>query len=198
MTEKKEGTAKTLGQAIDEIILALQSLDQNSRITAINAVCEYLSIPLIEKTKIESPSETIQHPTKTMLTPLQDIKSFKEQKKPSSANEMAALIAFYLSEMAQDRKAEVEVDDMVKYFKEAEFPLPKVPQVLLQNAKNAGYFDLVGGGKYKLNPIGYNLVAHNLPRSQSATSMKTKRPKKRMIKKTTSKASSGKNKTSKK
>lgn len=186
MTEKKEGTAKTLGQAIDEIILALQSLDQNSRITAINAVCEHLSIPLIEKTKIESPSETIQHPTKTMVTPLQDIKSFKEQKQPSSANEMAALIAFYLSEMAQDRKAEVEVDDMVKYFKEAEFPLPKVLQVLLQNAKNAGYFDLVGGGKYKLNPIGYNLVAHNLPRAQSETSLKTKRSKKRMSKKRSS------------
>ena len=169
MTERKEGTTKTLGQAIDEIILALQAIDQDSRITAINAVCEHLSIPLIEKTKIGPPSETIQHSAKIMATPLRDIKSFKEQKKPSSANEMAALIAFYLSEMAPalDKKAEVAVDDMIKYFKQAGFPLPKAPQVLLQNAKNAGYFDLIGSGNYKLNPVGYNLVAHNMPRTKS-------------------------------
>ncbi|MBI3582633.1 MAG: hypothetical protein HY096_01615 [Nitrospinae bacterium] len=187
MTEKKEGITKTLGQAIDEIIQALQSLDQNSRITAINAVCEHLSIPLIEKSKSEPQSETLQHSAKIMATPLQEIKNFREQKRPSSANEMASLIAFYLSEMAQDRKAEVEVDDMVKYFKEAEFPLPKAPQVLLQNAKNAGYFDSVGGGKYKLNPVGYNLVAHNLPRTQSELSPTGKRTRRKQTKKTSSK-----------
>jgi hypothetical protein len=202
MAEKKEGATKTLGQAIDELIQALKSLDQSSRITAIRATCEHLNIPLVEEKIKDEQASGVGGKTDAIktITTLMDVKSLKEQKRPSSANEMAALVAFYLSEMVpvRERKTEVEVDDMVKYFKQAGFPLPKAPQVLLQNARNAGYFDLVGGGKYKLNPVGYNLVAHNLPRSQSETSTKTKRPRKRMRKKTSSKATSGKNKASQK
>jgi hypothetical protein len=84
---------------------------------------------------------------------------------------MAALVAFYLAELApeQDRKSEVDLDDMIKYFKQAGFPLPRKPQFLLTNSKNAGYLDSAGSGRYKLNPVGYNLVAHNLPRAAGAT-----------------------------
>lgn len=177
--EKETDVKKTLGQAIDEIIRALQHLDQNSRITAIHAACEHLSLPLTGKTIEES---AISEPPdlgggKPILM---DIKSLKEQKKPSSANEMAAVVAFYLSELVpvQERKTEVEIDDMVKFFKQATFPLPRIPKVLLQNAKNAGYFDFIGSGKYKLNPVGYNLVAHNLPRSQSNITTKHRKSKK--------------------
>lgn len=200
MTEKEKGVIKTLGQAIDAIISALEPLDQNSRISAIRAICEHLDIPLIEKTKSIPITGAVQPSIIPTSHTLLDIKSVKEQKKPSSANEMAAVVAFYLSELVpeHDRKSEVEIEDMVKYFKQAGFPLPRIPKVLLQNAKNAGYFDFVGGGRYKLNPVGYNLVAHNLPRSQSETSTKTKRRKKRMSKSPSSKASSSKNKASKK
>ena len=81
---------------------------------------------------------------------------------------MAAIIAYYLTEIApnQDQKAEVTTEDVIKYFKGI-FPLPKCPQYLLGNAKAAGYFESSGYGKYKLTPVGYNLVAHNLPRSKS-------------------------------
>lgn len=33
----------------------------------------------------------------------------------------------------------------------------------LQNAKNAGYLNVLDRGNYKLNAVGYNLVAHKLP-----------------------------------
>ncbi|OGW16175.1 MAG: hypothetical protein A2035_03150 [Nitrospirae bacterium GWA2_42_11] len=184
MTEKKEGVTKTLGQAIDEIIQALQSLEQSSRVTAIKATCEHLNISLIEESKIEHHIETSHRPAMPTTSKTIDIKTLKEQKKPSSAIEMAALVAFYLSEHASeiDRKDEVDVDDMVKYFKQSGFKLPQRPKVLLVNAKNAGYFDSAGGGKYKLNPVGYNLVAHNLPRSQSESPIKGTRAKKRKTK----------------
>jgi hypothetical protein len=174
MTEKENKVTKTIGQAIDEIVEALKSLDQNSRITAIWATCEHLKIPLLEKTKGESEDRVLQHSEVSIKPTLVDIKSFKEQKKPTSANEMSAVIAFYLSELApsEDRKTEVEIDEMVKYFKQSGFPLPRVPKVLLQNARNAGYFDFVGGGKFKLNPVGYNLVAHNLPRTGTTIAIK--------------------------
>jgi hypothetical protein len=34
----------------------------------------------------------------------------------------------------------------------------------LPNAEGAGYFDSLGGGEYRLNAIGYNLVNHSMPR----------------------------------
>jgi hypothetical protein len=35
-------------------------------------------------------------------------------------------------------------------------------QVLI-DAKASGYFESASRGEYKLNAVGYNLVAHNLP-----------------------------------
>jgi hypothetical protein len=102
-----------------------------------------------------------------------DIRTLKQEKQPSSANEMAALVAFYLSEVApgDERKTEVAEGDVIRYFKQAGFALPKFPRALLPNAKNAGYFDFVGKGRYRLNAVGYNLVAHNLPRGEGRRPM---------------------------
>lgn len=104
-----------------------------------------------------------------------DIRRLKEQKQPGSANEMAALVAYYLAEVAggTERKPEVEISDVEKYFKQASFRLPKHPKMALVNAKNAGYFDATGGGKYKLNPVGYNLVVHSLPRTGQTARVKS-------------------------
>ena len=97
-----------------------------------------------------------------------DIRLLKEQKKPKSANEMAALVAYYLAEVVggSERKESVEIAEIEKYFKQAQFRLPANPKMTLVNAKNAGYFDAgepengdgereargyfdaVGGGRY--------------------------------------------------
>lgn len=192
--EKQVDPPKTLGQAIDQIIHALSLLDEASRVTAIRAACEQLKIkpPGSLGAPGEKSSSTEAGNVAGATPPAQakDIKELKEQKNPSSANEMAAVVAYYLSEIAtgDERKSEVDLDDMVKYFKQAKFPLPRTPQMLLTNAKNAGYFDSSDRGKLKLNPVGYNLVAHNLPRSASGAPTQsgrrktrrknTKRPKK--------------------
>jgi hypothetical protein len=82
----------------------------------------------------------------------------------SLPNEMAALVAFYVSELAPvgERNQAIAKADIEKYFKSAGFKLPANAHFTLVNAKNAGYLDAIGGGKYKLNPVGYNLVAHRL------------------------------------
>ena len=165
---------KTLGGAIDEMVQALGSLDESSRVTAIRAVCEHLKIRIVEFQPEQRPptSPAVERTPGSSATPpprAVDIKTFRQEKQPTSANEMAALVAFYLSELASDdeRKGEVQTEDMTKYFKQAGFPLPKHPNMLLTNAKNAGYFDSVGGGRLRLNPVGYNLIAHSLPRGAS-------------------------------
>jgi hypothetical protein len=97
------------------------------------------------------------------------IKTLKEEKKPRSANEMAALVGYYLSTLAppDKRKDAIDQKDIETYFKIAGFPLPKQVRVTLANARTAGYFDLVGGGEYSLNAVGHNLVVHSMPRGSA-------------------------------
>jgi hypothetical protein len=95
---------------------------------------------------------------------VQDIRSLKEAKSPKSANEMAALVAYYVSELAPaaERTKQINKADIERYFKTAGFRLPADAGFTLVNAKNAGYLDTAGGGQYTLNPVGYNLVVHRM------------------------------------
>jgi len=111
-------------------------------------------------------------------TPTNDIRSLTKEKSPRSANEMAALVAYYLSERAPEpyRKPTITTDDIKAYFKQAPFRLPQSPQLTLINAKNSGYLESAGTGQYRLNPVGYNLVVHGLPAGSSGKKIKTKKP----------------------
>lgn len=170
----------TLGQAIDQMISALEPLDEAMRRTALTAVCMQLGLESsglngVEKQgapadrKLES-SGSVSPPTPhpTVESPQQhriDIRTLKDQKKPSSARQMACIVAFYLQELAPEgeRKDVVTTADLEKYFKQAGFRLPATISQVLKDAKSGGYFDAAGRGEYKLNAVGYNLVAHNLP-----------------------------------
>jgi hypothetical protein len=81
---------------------------------------------------------------------------------------MACVVAYYLGTLtpAAERKEEVSSNDLEKYFKQANYPLPKRIVQLLVNARASGYFDSAGHGKYKLNPVGHNLVVHSLPKTK--------------------------------
>ena len=187
--EKESPKKKTLGQAIDEAIDALGPLGEVDRITAIRAVCEHLNIPLIKQIEAEISPKTrlTEIPTKRpepyALIPEspKDIRTLKEQKQPSAATEMATIVAYYLMELAppEDRKETITRDDIEKYFKQAGYPLPKAIRMVLPTAKRAGYLEQIAEGEYKLNPVGYNLVVHSLPR-------KTSPPPRKPVKKKTS------------
>jgi len=168
MAKKDE---KTLGTAIDEIISALEGLEPNSRATAVTAACEHLKIP-IEKNITQTSMPRSTPPPPIPLPPSSkviNIKTLKQEKIPRSTAEMACLVAYYLQELAQqnERKDTVTSKDIEKYFKQANFKLPKVITQVLPNAKDSGYFDSAGRGTYKLNAVGYNLAVHTLPRKKS-------------------------------
>ncbi|MHB8495497.1 MAG: hypothetical protein ACYC9Z_16745 [Casimicrobiaceae bacterium] len=174
MTEKK----LTLGQAIDQITAALEQLDESTRVTAIQAACSHLGLvaPL-------APAHTPATVTQQSTVPASphgqshsegsgkkaDIRSLKEEKQPNSARQMACVVAYYLQELApaDEKKETVSTKDIEKYFKQAGFKLPtKVEQVLV-DAKRSGYFESAARGEYKLNAVGYNLVAHTLPSTKT-------------------------------
>jgi hypothetical protein len=177
---KADGADRELA-AIGAILKALDGLEGESIQRVLDYVFGRLSI---SRGRLAGPSTTTNlaaAPTsstefrhaKTQVS----IRDLKDEKGPESANQMAALVAYYLSEVApeNERKDSINSSDLEKYFKQAGFKLPnKIPQTL-PNAAAAGYFDATGNGLYQLNPVGYNLVVHGLPRSHATPPSTRKR-----------------------
>ncbi len=184
-------------QAIQKLISALEPLDQDARARVIDYVFRRLSLGsrqgghgLEFLTLTPAAAAGSAASSGSSAPAMNDVRSLKEAKAPQTANEMAAVAAYYLSEVAPsaERKAEIEASDIKKLFKQADFPMPGKATMTLVNAKNAGYLDPGSDrGTYRLNPVGYNLVVHKLPssdtRSSTANSGKA-RKKKRARKKT--------------
>ncbi len=165
-------------QAIQHVISSLESLDAQARGRVLDYVFKRLGLsgPMAQQllsSEGRVPSESRVQPAgpeAAQRTAVKDIRGLKEEKSPRSANQMAALVAYYLAELApaKERKDTIGKDDIAKYFTQAGFPPPKQPAFTLTNAKNAGYLDQAGErGLYKLNPVGYNLVVHGLPGKES-------------------------------
>ena len=109
-----------------------------------------------------------------------DIRSFFEEKQPSSDIEAAAAAAYYNQYMAPEGSRHETIDSaaLQEAFRLARRPLPARTIYTLTNARNAGYLDSVGeGGQFPLNAVGYNLVEHGLGPTRQAEQRKRK-PKK--------------------
>lgn len=153
--------------AIGSIIGVLTPLDEGERTRVLEYVLKRLEMATI-RTPATNPRETpALSTTESTTRAITDIRSLTAEKQPRSVNEMVALVAYYLSELApkQDRSDIVTTDTIRRYFKMAGFPLPSVLRNVLPNASAAGYLENVNRGEYRLNPVGYNLVVHGLSRS---------------------------------
>jgi hypothetical protein len=181
--------------AIRAVLSALVPLKREARSRVLDYVFKRLG--LVTETDLPSlPTSTASLPTTDLDSPAgppggaKDIRSLAQQKSPKSANEMAALVAYYLADLAPKaaRKDTINSDDLRVYFKQAAFKLPSSARMTLVNAKNAGYLESTEtAGQYKLNPVGYNLVVHNLP---SRSENKHHRKRTRKIRKAKKKTSS--------
>jgi hypothetical protein len=165
--------------AIRVVLGALTPLSEKARASVLAYVSQRLDLVAGSASTLKWTAGTTASLPPVLTPPgpaasAQHIKPFKEEKRPRSANEMAALVAYYLGNVVspEQRKATVNIKDIETYFKIAGFPLPQQLRVTLPNAKNAGYFDLAGDGEYKLNAVGHNLVAHSMPRGGLTKSAK--------------------------
>ena len=166
--------------AIQSVIKALSSLDDKERSRVLEYVFKRLDMAAVQAPP--SRGETAEpHAVPRTARAIADIRTLKEEKQPRSANEMAAVIAYYLSELAseEERTETVNTETLRRYFKMAGFRLPTKPKQTLPTDAAAGYLDSAGRGVYRLNPVGYNLVVHGLPRSgdTSATATRTRQKK---------------------
>ena len=160
-------------EAIGIVVSVIEPLGEDER----KRVLEYV-IKRLGMATVRSIGERLTEPVETHTSATwqgTDIRSFAAEKQPRSANEMTALVAYYVSELApgSERSDTITADTIRRYFKMAAFPLPKVTKNALTNAAAAGYLDSASRGEYRLNPVGYNLVVHGLPRSGSTGSART-------------------------
>jgi hypothetical protein len=170
----------TIGKAIDVIENALTSFDAVDQATILTAVCSHLKIippsqlaaqRAMHQNSPEIKGQVHAPPAGSRAFDVGvDIKSLKNEKQPSSASQMACVVAYYLSEHApeSERKDTIKSADLEKYFKQANYRLPEKMEQLLVDAKRSGYFDNVGRGEYKLTRVGYNLVTQSMPASKDA------------------------------
>lgn len=171
----------SLGQAIDAVTEALGSFESGEQQIILRAVYDQLKISGPTTSGVMGSSQTravaetasadqtrasaaVKRPDVGEYAGM-DIRTFKELKQPNSARQMACVVAFYLSEVVEDdeKKDTITAADLDKYFKQAKFPVPKALEQVLPDAKSGGYFEGSARGEYKLNRVGYNLVAHSLP-----------------------------------
>jgi hypothetical protein len=171
--------------AITAIITALKPLDETTRLNVLEFVMKQLGIKLSghnepriavwdsgfapQITREEEEEEEEENDIK-------DIRSLANQKKPKTVNDKVAVLAYYLKTQApkDERRDYITAEDIETYFPSADFELP-VARMALINAKNAGYLHAMGSGKYKLNPVGHNLVTHKLPGGEGSPPKRTKR-----------------------
>ena len=104
-----------------------------------------------------------------------DIRSFFEEKQPSSDVEAAAVAAYYYKYLAppDQRTDGIDASRLGEAFRMARRPLPARAAYTLVNARNAGYLDSTGeSGFYRLNPVGFNLVEHTLGNAEARADKK--------------------------
>jgi len=181
-----ESEIKNELKAIETITDVLRPLDEAAQQRVLRYVMQHLGMQ-VEQADLSPPTlpgnkgAQIEQPTQRLQQQVVDIRSLREQKRPGSDMEMAAIVAYYLSELApeENQKDVIGTKDIKTYFKQAGHPLPRGPQFTLPNAKSAGYFESAGHGKYKLNPVGHNLVVHGLPRAKGESPPRPNRKKKK-------------------
>ena len=146
----------TIGQAIDQVLGALSSLDTKEQRTVLQTVCSHLDLnlpagpirtPFVDqKISVPAPAASAtQAGTPSGAETELDIRTLKDQKQPESARQMACIVAYYLLDHAPDaeKKKAITSDDLENYFKQANFKLPRKLEQLLIDCKAAGYFEAV-------------------------------------------------------
>ncbi|MCP3444079.1 hypothetical protein [Bradyrhizobium sp. CCGUVB14] len=165
-------------KAIRTIIELMQPLDETGRSRVLEYVLKRLDMGTFQSDGLISEMATVATvPYETRTSPIKDIRTLTAEKQPRSANEMVAVIAYYLSEVASPAEASstINVETIRKYFKMAAFPMPRAPTSALTNAAAAGYLENTSRGEYRLSAtiwlctLSHDLMRHNLQQNSAAS-----------------------------
>lgn len=157
------GRSKEL-DAIQTIVSTLEPLERDARQRVLLFALNQLGITKIGVPEIRVAGSGTAAKANRPSRP-QTIRSLKRSKSPRFATHMAAVVAYYLSELApeEERKNAIGHQDVRTYFKKAGFDMPKSPTDVLIHAAQSGYFDYLGDEQYRLTDNGRDLVENGLP-----------------------------------
>jgi len=164
-------------EAAQKIVTEMEGMTKEDQSLAIRFTIETLRLELVLPSPITNPPQQglQQFNAPGLHTQVRDIKSFTKVKDPQSDQQFVAVVAYFYQFEAKpdERKNVIDPDTMKEAARLAGRPQVKRWAMTLTNAKNAGYLDSAGDGKYKLSSVGENLVAITLP--DNANSILTKR-----------------------
>ena len=181
--------------AAKAIVEAVKSLDKPMQALAMRFASETLGLPASPTTPpLGSPQGSAVPPQldKHGVTHSADIKQFVTSRAPKSDNQFAAVVAYFYRFEAPDAQRTETIDATI--LQEATRLTGRSrlsnPGKTLHNAKNAGYLDAAGPGRFRVNSVGENLVAITLPgNGQEGPAQRTSRKKKSTKGKSASKIS---------
>jgi hypothetical protein len=196
MSSTSVSSVKSPLQAAQNIVSELTGMTPEHQSLALKFATETLGLQL--PTATSSAAVPLVH--SPQLPPLQaassaghstDIRSFTEMKAPKSDQQFTAVVAYFyqLEARPDDRREAIDADVMKEAARLAGWPQVQRWNMTLTNAKNAGYLDGAGSGKFKLSSVGENLVAITLPgdsgpiRGQSNSARKKSKKKSSSVKK---------------
>jgi len=155
-----------------KIVTELDGLAPDKQQLALKFACETLGIPFGAKSvaSVAAPQPVEAPLTTAPVGPAgedhsTDIRTFTAMKAPKSDQQFCAVVAYFyqFESKLDDRKDVIDSGTMKEAARLAGRPQVVRWNMTLTNAKNAGYLDPAGSGKFKLSSVGENLVAITLP-----------------------------------
>lgn len=169
MSSHSTSSVKTPLDAAQKIVAELTGMTPEHQSLALRFATETLGLklPAALSASAAPPAHSSQPipPHAASADHSTDIRSFTAKKTPKSDQQFAAVVAyFYQFEAKPDNRQEfIDADTMKEAARLAGRPQVQRWNMTLTNAKNAGYLDAAGAGKFKLSSVGENLVAITLP-----------------------------------
>ena len=193
MTQPKDDLA-----AVRAVTEALEGFDPKDQERIIRWAREKIGLSVVPVTQAAPPvglppgSPAAVPPASGSTATTKDFKTFVAEKKPKNDVQFAATVAYYyrFEAPADQRKTEINLDDLQEGCRLANRERFKVPGQTLRNAHTLGLLNKGSqSGYFAINSVGENLVAVTLPGDGGAPRAKAKgkKAKKTVAKKTAKK-----------
>jgi hypothetical protein len=194
MSSSVASSAKSPLEAAQKIVVELTGMIPEQQALALKFATETLGLQLpatmlpVATPSVLLPQQSIPQAT-TSAGHSPNIKSFTSIKAPKSDQQFAAVVAYFyqFESKAEERKDAIDSDTMKDAARLVGRPQVSQWIMTLNNAKNAGYLDTAGNGKFKLSSVGENLVAITLPGNGGLAASKANNTKKKVKKKASKK-----------
>jgi len=132
-------------QAIKTLQETLEPLSSEVRARVIDYVFRVLGISSVAAAPSLPPVAPIAPSVSTVLAqspphPTTDILSLKQEKGPTTATQMIAVVAYYLAHLApqHERKEFITTEEIQKYFVQGKYPMPGSPSQARSTQRTPG------------------------------------------------------------